>query len=180
MPAPEPTAATPPPPGAELRLRPARDDDGGAIGALIAGVFADYPGCVFEPAEFPELTAPATAFAAGGGRLWVIEDPARSGVAGSFGILQSPEPGIFTLHKVYLAAELRGRGLAGRLLAEATAFARAAGGTELRLWTDTRFAAGHRFYEKNGFVRAPLVRFLADASDSWEFAYRRPLGGGVQ
>ena len=48
-------------------------------------------------------------------------------------------------------------------------------GRTLKLWTDTRFLSGHRFYEKLGFVRQPVVRFLADATDCWEFAYRLDL-----
>ena len=61
------------------------------------------------------------------------------------------------------------------MLAEAVAFARAGGGTRLRLWTDTRFAEGHRFYERNGFVRLPGSRAVPDASDTWEFAYTRDI-----
>ncbi|SHO62827.1 putative acetyltransferase [Pseudoxanthobacter soli DSM 19599] len=154
-------------------VRAASDGDGAAIARLIAGVFAEYPGCVYEPSEFPELAAPASHFAGLGGRLWVAEDGDR--LIGTFGLAATAEPGVFTLHKVYLDAAARGLGLARRMLDEAIAFARAAGATELRLWTDTRFTAGHRFYDRYGFTRIPVRRFLADASDSWEFAYRLPL-----
>lgn len=168
-------ASAPLQPGDGIVLRPARDDDGPAIGTLLAAVFAEYPGCVFVESEFPELAAPASTFAAGGGCLWVAEASAEGSVIGSFGILKSPEPSRFTLHKVYLGAATRGRGLARRMLAQAEAFARDQGAHELLLWTDTRFRDGHRFYERNGFARLPVVRFLGDASDSWEFAYRRRL-----
>lgn len=162
-------------PGAVV-VRAATDGDGAAIARLIAGVFAEYPGCVYEPSEFPELAAPASHFARLGGRLWVAEDGDR--LVGTFGLATTAEPGVFTLHKVYLDAAARGLGLARRMLDEAIAHARGAGGTELRLWTDTRFTAGHRFYERHGFTRIPVRRFLADASDSWEFAYRLPLATG--
>ena len=66
---------------------------------------------------------------------------------------------------------MRGAGWAGRLYDVAFAAARAGGGTGFRLWTDTRFRDGHRFYERRGFRRLPVVRYLADATDAWEYAY---------
>ena len=77
----------------------------------------------------------------------------------------------FELGKVYLDRRLRGSGLAQALYATAVAETRARGGTSLRLWTDTRFHSGHRFYEKLGFRRLPVTRFLADSTDAWEYAY---------
>ena len=65
--------------------------------------------------------------------------------------------------------------VAGIGRATALTFARAEGGRCVRLWSDTRFAEGHAFYARNGFIRVPAVRFLADVSDSWEFAFRREI-----
>jgi GNAT superfamily N-acetyltransferase len=47
------------------------------------------------------------------------------------------------------------------------------------LWTDTRFEAAHRFYEKRGFVRQGSIRILDDISNSLEFRYAKPLTGLV-
>lgn len=158
----------------QITLREGTDADGDAVGAVIARCFADYPGVIFDrAAEFPELDAIASHFAAGGGRLWVAELDGR--IVGSFAIATSDEPRVMELHKVYLLPELRGRGLARRMLDQALAFALEMGAVEVKLWTDTRFAAGHRFYEANGFVRQPGRRVLDDISRSSEYAYRLAL-----
>jgi putative acetyltransferase len=47
---------------------------------------------------------------------------------------------------------------------------------DLVLWSDTRFARAHRFYERLGFERVPVVRYLADVSASWEYRYERRSG----
>lgn len=154
-------------------IRPARDDDGDAIAALIADVFADYEDCPFVRAEFPELAAPASHYAGRGGGAWVLEDDAGA-VVGSFALSRTAGA-VFEIHKVYLARPWRGQGWAGRLCEAGIAAARAAGARRLRLWTDTRFLEGHRFYERRGFVRQPVVRYLADATRAWEFAYTRSV-----
>ena len=48
------------------------------------------------------------------------------------------------------------------LFAEALAFAEQGGFGAMMLWSDTRFARGHRFYEKLGFRRWPGERYLAE------------------
>lgn len=139
----------------------------------MAGVFADYPGCVFEPAEYPELDAIGDYFAARGGRAWVIESGRT--IVGSLAVAPTYVPDAMELFKVYLAPRHRGRGLAGELLALATAYAAENGARALILWTDTRFLQGHRFYERNGFRRLPGLRALHDASSSLEYFYRRDI-----
>jgi GNAT superfamily N-acetyltransferase len=47
------------------------------------------------------------------------------------------------------------------------------------LWTDTRFEAAHRFYEKHGYVRQGAIRILDDLSKSLEFRYAKPARGLV-
>lgn len=157
-----------------MTIRPATDADGAPLAALIATTFAEYPGCLFIEAEFPELKAPASHYERAGGRLFVAEDGGR--LVGSLAAVMSPVPGTAELFKVYAAAETRGTGLAQRLYAEGEALARSGGAREIVLWSDTRFARGHRFYEKLGFVREPVERYLADASASWEFHFRKRLG----
>jgi putative acetyltransferase len=154
-------------------VRPAVNEDGPALARLVAGVFAEYPGCVYEPAEFPELDAIADYFAERGGRMWVIES--SSTLIGSLAVAPSYRPDAMELYKVYLAHRHRGRGLAGSLLQLANDFAAANGARSLFLWTDTRFVLGHRFYERNGFRRLPGLRALHDASNSLEYFYRRDI-----
>ena len=155
-------------------IRPAVDADGAGIARLIAAVFGEYDGCPFVMAEFPELAAPASHYERRGGRLFVAED--NGVIIASFAVSSPDGDGVFEMNKVYLDRNRRGSGLAQRLYAVALEEVRQRDGRVLKLWTDTRFLSGHRFYEKLGFVRQPVVRFLADATDGWEFAYRLELG----
>lgn len=160
--------------GQPLPLRPARDDDSEPLAALIAASFAEYPNCVFEWSEFPELRRPASHFTAKGGRLWVADAPG-GGIAASLGATPVLEQNAVEITKVYAAPAFRGSGLAQALFAEALAFARAGGFAQVMLWSDTRFARGHRFYEKLGFQRWPGERYLADVSATWEYHFRLPV-----
>ena len=158
-------------------IRLAHDDDSGPLSALIAASFAEYPGCVFVEAERPELRRPATAFAAKGGMLWIVDGP-DGRIAGSLGIVPVPEQNAAELAKVYVDPTFRGAGLAQALFARAMDFAEQGGFAEMTLWSDTRFTRGHRFYEKLGFMRWPGERYLGDASESWEYHFRKRLRPG--
>lgn len=155
-----------------LALRDARDADGEGVAALVASCFAEYPGCLFSWDEFPELRAPASWAAARGTRMWVAQERAGEIV----GVLcATPDGTAVELHKFYVAAHLRGSGLARRLTDELFALAKRLGASEVFLWTDTRFTRAHRFYEKLGFERQPGTRALHDISETLEFHYRLTL-----
>lgn len=156
-----------------MTIRPASDADGPALAGLIARIFCEYPGCLFLEAEFPELMAPASHYEQRGGRLFVADG--KHGLVGSLAAVMTGVPGRAELFKVYVAAEARGTGLAQRLFAAGRDLVRARGAREIVLWSDTRFLRGHRFYEKLGFSREPVMRYLADASASWEYAFRKRL-----
>jgi putative acetyltransferase len=158
---------------AEVLVRDAQDSDGPAISALVAAVFAEYPGCLFEPAEFPELHAPASYYAGRSGKLWVAQDSV--GLIASLAVCDGVEPDTCELAKVYATPATRGTGLSAGLLARAFDHARQRGARELVLWTDTRFARGHAFYAKHGFMRMPGARFLHDVSATWEYHFRARL-----
>lgn len=157
-------------------IRPATDADGPAVARLIAGCFAEYEGCLYLDEEFPELARPAGHYADLGGRLWVAEDGDGT-IIGSFAVFATRDPAVHEIVKVYLAAPTRGRGIAATMLRLALDFARDAGAAAVRLWTDTRFADAHRFYERHAFRRLPGTRFIGDASSSWEFFYLKRLDG---
>lgn len=169
-----PALAAPLPDG--LTIRPARDGDSDPLAALIAASFAEYPNCLFEWSEFPELRRPASHFAAKGGRLWVVDAP-EGGIAASLGATPVPEQNAIEITKVYAAPAFRGSGLAQALFAEALSFAQGGGFGAMMLWSDMRFARGHRFYEKLGFRRWPGERYLADVSATWEYHFRLDLAG---
>lgn len=152
-------------------IRDARDSDGAGIARLIAACFGEYPGCIFDMIEFPELLAPATHFAGKGGRLWVAVSP-ESEVAGC--IAATPVQGgqVVELTKMYVAMPWRGAGLAQALYGELQAFADDLGADEIMLWSDVLFTRAHAFYERLGFVRQAETRLLADLSNTREFQFR--------
>ena len=154
-----------------LTLRPVTDADGPAIAALIAACFAEYEGCLYEPVEFPELIHPARHYQSKKAELWVATD--GMALVGTVAVTPVPEQQACEITKVYLAAPYRGSGAGLMLMAHASQRADALGYTSLVFWTDTRFHRAHRFYEKLGFARQPVQRYLADVSLSWEHRYER-------
>jgi GNAT superfamily N-acetyltransferase len=159
-------------------LRPGRDADADGFIGLIGDCWAEYPGCVLDvDIEVPELRALATHFAGAGGAVWAAEQAGR--IVGMAATRPMQHDAAWEVCKVYVARDCRGTGLAHRLLSAAEDHARAAGAERLVLWTDTRFEAAHRFYEKRGFVRQGSIRILDDLSKSLEFRYAKPLVGLV-
>lgn len=155
-------------------LRPGRDNDGEGFVRLITDCWSEYPGCIMDlDGENPELRALASYFTAHGGALWAAEDGGE--IVGMVATHPLDEPVEWELCRMYVAAGLRGSGLAHRLAEAVETHARAAGGQVLRLWTDTRFTRAHRFYERRGFVRGPDIRVLHDVSNTLEYAYSKRI-----
>jgi GNAT superfamily N-acetyltransferase len=159
-------------------LRQGRDADAEGFIRLIGDCWSEYPGCILDvDGELPELRALSTHFAGAGGALWAAEQAGR--IVGMAATRPMQHDAAWEICKVYVARESRGTGLAHRLLGTAEDHARGAGAQRLVLWTDTRFEAAHRFYEKRGFVRQGSIRILDDISNSLEFRYAKPLAGLV-
>ena len=168
-------------------IRPGRDEDGDAFIALIGACWAEYPGCVLDvDGEVAELRALASHFRTRGGALWAAEaDGALVGMVaiapcprerfvGMVAIAPYPrERAVWELSRLYVAADRRGTGLAGRLLARAEADAVASGAERLVLWSDTRFTRAHRFYEKHAWWPTGERRVLADLSRSVEHRFTK-------
>ena len=159
-----------------LAIRPGLDADAAGFIALIGACWGEYPGLILDvDLELPELRALAAHYAAKGGALWVAEaDGAMVGMVAA-APLRSDEA--WEIGRMYVARSHRGTGLAHRLIEIAEAHAATAGAARLVLWSDTRFDAAHRFYEKRSYVRAGSIRILDDISKSLEFRYAKPLGG---
>lgn len=156
-------------------IRPGTDADAEHYIRLVREAWAEYPGVVFDlDGELPELRHLATHFAGQGGTVWLSADG-----RGMIATRPLREDGAWEIARVYLDKAARGTGLAQRLLATAEAHARAAGAQRLVLWTDTRFAAAHAFYEKAAYVRQGAIRILDDRSNSLEFRYAKPCRGLV-
>ena len=158
-------------------LRAGRDEDSAGFIALIGTCWAEYPGNILDvDGEVPELRALASYYAKQGGALWAADHDGR--VAGMVGT-RPLGGGDWEICKMYTDAALRGAGLAQRLIGAAEDFARAQGGTRMRLWSDTRFDRAHRFYEKQSYVRSGPLKVHNDLSNSIEFEYAKPLAGVV-
>jgi len=161
-----------------IAIRPGRDEDAEGFIALIDGAWSEFPGCVLDvDAELPELRALASHFAKEGGALWAAEAGGR--LVGMVATRPLRHDEAYEICRMYVARETRGTGLAQRLLALAEGWAREAGAARMVLWTDTRFEAAHRFYEKHGYVRQGAIRILDDLSKSLEFRYAKPARGLV-
>jgi ribosomal protein S18 acetylase RimI-like enzyme len=159
---------------ASLTVRPARDDDAQGLFGLISLCFADYPGCYVDPnGDLPDLLAPATAIAGRGGRFWVVED--GGGRIGACVSLDFPQEGVAELHRVYVRPDLRRRGLAEKLVRLAEDDARARGARLMFFWSDTRFQAAHRLYERLSYRDVGEERELGDVSHSREYRFEKRL-----
>ncbi|MDN3568225.1 GNAT family N-acetyltransferase [Paeniroseomonas aquatica] len=161
-----------------MTIRPGRDADAAGFIRLIGDCWAEFPGCILDvDGEVPELRALASYFGNAGGALWAAE--AGGALVGMVATRPLRSDDAYEICKMYVARDQRGTGLAHRLIETAEAHARAAGARRLVLWTDTRFDAAHRFYEKRGYVRQGAIRILDDLSKSLEFRYAKPAAGLV-
>lgn len=159
-------------------IRAGRDEDAAHYIRLIGEAWAEFPGVVFDvDAELPELHRLAGWFADAGGTVWLAEQDGQA--LGMVGTRPLGSDTAWEICKMYLDRGARGSGLAQRLIDTAEGHARASGAQRMVLWTDTRFAAAHRFYEKQSYVRQGAVRILDDLSKSLEFRYAKPLTGLV-
>lgn len=157
----------------QIDIRPVEDSDSDALLHILDVVFAEYPGCVLDIEEVPELLQPATAFAEMGGCLWVAQQQEQ--VVGCVGIVPTERAERMELKKLYTLPAVRGQGLGRRLIEQVEAEARRRYAHSLHLWTDTRFTTAHRVYERLGYTRLPETRELSDRSHSVEYHYEKRL-----
>jgi GNAT superfamily N-acetyltransferase len=157
---------------ATLVIEAATAADAPAVIDLIGRVFEEYA-FVFDPAiELPDLLAFDRHYTSPGAAFFV----ARLGgaVVGSVGV-ERLEGRTAELHRLYLEAHLRGRGLGRSLVEVALDWCRGAGIPHLVLWSDTRFDRAHALYERMGFVRTGERTLAGDVNDTREFRYEREV-----
>jgi len=163
-------------PIAGTELRAARDGDADGLIGLIAAAYDEHPGCVLDlPGVDDDLPAPATTAAARGGRWWVLTR--GDDILGSIGTGAVDERGVLELKRCYLAAELRGRGLATRLIRRVEEHAAGLGAATVELWSDTRFTAAHHRYRTLGYEHTGEQRRLHDPSDTTEYRFTKRVVG---
>jgi putative acetyltransferase len=139
--------------------------------ALIGRVFAEY-GWIWEPAtEVPDLVR-WTPYEPPHGGFFVIRQ--GSHVVGSVGVDRVGE-GVAELHRLYLEAGMRGRGLGDALVETILGWCRDHGIARLVLWSDTRFVHAHRLYLRHGFARTGERELPADLNQSREYRFERAV-----
>lgn len=121
----------------------------GEFETLITRIYAEYEAASATPAK----------------HIWVAE--LEGEVAGSVFVLPSTdgEEGTAQLRMLYVEPMFRGRGVGGRLVAEAVSFARASGYKRIMLWTQDCLASARSIYQKAGFVLAKEERHHSFGAD---------------
>jgi len=156
-------------------LRPVCDDDAEALYALIGGCFDEYrdQGVVMDRDGIDsDLEAWASSLTATGGEGWVV-DHVDGGLAASIGYGLDGDIG--EIKRLYMRTDMRGQGLADRLLALVEDAVRTRSGRRMMLWSDTRFTRAHSFYRRWGYVQLPETRRLFDPSDTTEYQFAKEL-----
>ena len=155
----------------DIHIRDAKDTDSDGLIALIGGCFDEYPGCLLDLEEMPELLAIATTFREMNGRFWVAEREGR--VVGCVGFSPGKKPGYAELKKLYVEKAARNTGLGGTLCTLVEEESRRAGFSGVEMWSDTRFETAHRFYQKRGYRKGEATRLLHDKSHTEEYYFHR-------
>ncbi len=140
---------------------------------LLARIWLEY-GFIWEPeTEFPDLFRFDAHYTPPRGAFWVVRDEAGR-LVGSIGI-ERVDDRTAEIHRLYLDAHLRGRGLGKALVEETLAWCRAEGVGRLVLWSDTRFEHSHRLYDRMGFARLGERTVPDDINASREYRFERDV-----
>ena len=130
-----------------IAIREATREDRGGVTALVQYVLSvEYGRSIDFDVSDADLIDFPTAYS--DGAFWVAE--LDGAVVGTVGI-SAGELGVAKLRKMYLAPEVRGRGLGRRLLEVSIAEARRRGFLEIRLETMSTMVAAIGLYESAGF-----------------------------
>ena len=140
---------------------------------LLARIWEEY-GFVWVPEiEFPDLFTFDAHYAPPHGAFWIVPDEVGR-VVGSIGV-ERVDATTAEIHRLYLDAHLRGRGLGRALVDVVLAWCREHGVTRLVLWSDTRFEHSHRLYDRMGFARLGERTVENDPNDSREYRFERDV-----
>ena len=147
-----------------------RADAPGVI-ELIGRVFVEY-GWIWDPAaEVPDLLR-WTPYEPPDGAFFVVREEGR--VVGSVGVHRFGED-VAELHRLYLDAGVRGRGLGDALVQTVLAWCRDNGVSRLLLWSDTRFVHAHRLYLRHGFRQTGERELPQDVNQTREYHFERAV-----
>lgn len=156
---------------ATFRIEPCRREHGPAIAEVVRQVFAEY-GFTWEADGYcADVYDPVGHYVEPGGMFWTLLEGER--VIGCVGV--SMHGASSELHRMYLAADRRGRGLGRLMLETAMNHARSHGCRSMRAWSDVKLADAHRLYLKAGFVQDGH-RICNDPDHSPEYGFwKEPL-----
>jgi len=179
-----------------LSLRDVRDGDAAALVRIIGAAYDEFDCGPLDPSGFDaDLAAPATYAKDHGRRWWVVtatDDVPVATVAhsspraarpqdtlGSMGtvpgssqdIAASAATMVVELHRLYLAPQVRGQGVAGALVAGIVDEAHLLGAHRLIAWSDTRLTAAHARYLALGLSQADTSRELGDPAGTTEVRF---------
>jgi len=152
---------------------PATAADAPEVIALMARIWEEYAFIWDPPTEVPDLLRFDEHYAPPSGAFWIVRDEA-GGVVGSIGV-ERVDAVTAEIHRLYLDAHLRGRGLGRALVEEVMAWCRANGFTRLVLWSDTRFEHSHRLYRRMGFAQRGERTVAGDLNASREYRFERDV-----
>jgi len=140
---------------------------------LIRRVFDEY-GFIWEPLqEVPDLLHHfERRYASPGGAFFVAREAGE--VRGSVGVERLAD-GTAELHRLYLDAHLRRRGVGAALVETVLAWCRAEGIGRLILWSDTRFDRAHTLYTRLGFRRTGERELPGDVNQTREYGFEREV-----
>jgi putative acetyltransferase len=157
------------------RLRTVTDADGPALVALVGAAYDEYACGPLDPDGFDaDLAAPARSAATTGRSWWVVTDTDRVVASVAHGPLHASPP-VVELHRLYLAPEVRGIGLASALITAIAEEARLGGAGALEAWSDTRLVDAHTRYLRLGFALTGAQRDLHDPAGTTELHFSLPL-----
>src|ERR1700675_1518320 len=153
-------------------LSPATRADAPGVIALVGRVYAEY-GFIYDPAiEVPDLLRFDAHYGPPRGAFLVGRQASR--IVGSVGV-ERIDGDSAELHRLYLDADLRGRGTGRALVDAVLGWCRAQAVSRLVLWSDTRFDRAHRLYTRMGFRPAGERVLPGDVNQTREYRFERSV-----
>jgi RimJ/RimL family protein N-acetyltransferase len=143
-----------------------------AVMLLIGRVFSEYGLLLMPKFEVPDLLRFDAHYMPPRGAFWVVREEMR--VVGSVGV-ERLDVRTAELHRLYLDASLRGRGLGRALVETVLAWSREERIGRLVLWSDTRFEQSHRLYRRLGFEQLGERTVEGDVNESREYRFERDV-----